>query len=76
VEQSGGSDLDVRGGGVNMIELKLTEQQFQEIVDAYDINVEGMDIFLNIETGDVVTLSTFDRDEEDEELSETIDGRV
>ncbi|ALS27143.1 hypothetical protein IJ21_17420 [Paenibacillus sp. 32O-W] len=69
-EQSGGSDLDVRGEGVNMIELKLTEQQFQELVDAYDIDVEGIDNFLNIETGDVIILNTFDRDEEDDELSD------
>jgi hypothetical protein len=56
-----------------MKELKLTKQQFQEIVDAYDIFVDEMDSFLNIETGDVVTLRTFDRDEEDEELSEVIE---
>ena len=56
-----------------MKELKLTKQQFQEIVDAYDMYVEGIESFLNIETGDVVTLRTFDRDEEDEELSEIIE---
>ncbi|MFM1655826.1 UPF0158 family protein [Brevibacillus sp. B_LB10_24] len=72
-EQSSGSDLDVRDERVNMIELKLTEQQFQELVDAYDIDVEGIDNFLNIETGEVVILNTFDRDEEDEELSEAIE---
>ena len=59
--------------GEPMKELKLTKQQFQEIVDAYDIFVDGLDAFLNIETGDVVTLRTFDRDEEDEELSENIE---
>lgn len=56
-----------------VIELKLTKQQFQEIVDAHDMNVEGMESFLNIESGDVVMLRTFDMDEEDEELSEIID---
>jgi hypothetical protein len=34
-----------------MKELKLTKQQFQEIVDAYDMYVEGIESFLNIETG-------------------------
>jgi hypothetical protein len=56
-----------------MKELKLTKQQFQEIVDTYDMNIEGIEFFLNIETGEVVTLRTFDREEEDEELSELID---
>lgn len=59
--------------GEPMKELKLTKQQFQEIVDAYDMYVEGIESFLNIETGDVVMLRTFDRDEEDEELSEIIE---
>ncbi|MFP4978684.1 UPF0158 family protein [Paenibacillus sp. CN-4] len=54
-------------------ELKLTKQQFQEIVDAHDMYVEGMESFLNIESGDVVMLRTFDMDEEDEELSEIIE---
>lgn len=56
-----------------MKELKLTKQQFQEIVDAHDMNIEGIEYFLNIETGDVVTLRTFDMDEEDEELNEVIE---
>lgn len=56
-----------------MKELKLNKQQLQEIVDAYDMYVEGIEFFLNIETVDVVMLRTFDMDEEDEELSEMID---
>ncbi|WP_235941598.1 UPF0158 family protein [Paenibacillus puerhi] len=56
-----------------MKELKLSKQQLQEIVDAYDMYVEGIESFLNIETGEVVILRTFDRDDEDEELSEIIE---
>lgn len=72
-EQRVGSIMKERVKGGHMKELKLTKQQFQEIVDAYDMYVEGIESFLNIETGDVVTLRTFDRDEEDEELSEIIE---
>ncbi|MED4600196.1 UPF0158 family protein [Paenibacillus validus] len=72
-EQRVGSIMKERVKGGHMKELKLTKQQFQEIVDAYDMYVEGIESFLNIETGDVVTLRTFDRDEEDEELSEVIE---
>lgn len=56
-----------------MQELQLTERQFQEIVDTYDMYIEGMESFLNIETGDVHVLRTYDRDKEDEELSEIIE---
>ena len=56
-----------------MKQLKLTKHQFQEIVDVYDINMEEMEFFLNIETGEMVTLRTFDRDEEEEEMSEIIE---
>ncbi|RXZ78978.1 hypothetical protein EBB07_24910 [Paenibacillaceae bacterium] len=58
---------------MNMKEFKLNKKQFQEVVDAYDLNIEGMMSYLNIETGDVVTLQTFERNEEDDELSEIID---
>jgi hypothetical protein len=54
-------------------ELRLTRQQLREIVDTYDMYIEGMEFFLNIETGEVVMLRTFDMDEEDEELSEIIE---
>ncbi len=56
-----------------MKELKLTKQQYQEIVDAHDRPFNEIEAFLNIETGDVVILQAFDRDEEDEELSEAIE---
>lgn len=60
-------------GGDCMLELKLTEQQLQEIVEIYDIYVDEIEYFLNIETGDVVMLRGFDMDEEEEQLSEAID---
>lgn len=72
-EQRGEARKVTAAGGEPMKELKLTKQQFQEIVDSYDMYVEEIESFLNIETGDVVTLRTFDRDEEDEELSEVIE---
>lgn len=62
-----------KDGDDHLREMKLTKQQFQEIVDTYDMFIEGMESFLNIETGEVITLRTFDRDEEDEELSEIIE---
>lgn len=60
-------------GDDHLKELKLTKQQFQEIVDTYEIHVEEMESFLNIETGEVLALRTYDKDEEDEELSEIIE---
>lgn len=56
-----------------MKKLKLSESQLQEITDTFDMNVEGMESFLNIETGEVVTLYTIDREEADEELSNIIE---
>lgn len=56
-----------------MKQLKMTKHQFQEITDSYDTNIEEMEFFLNIETGEIVTLRTFDRDEEEKEMSEIID---
>lgn len=53
--------------------LTIKQWQLQEIVGTYGMHLEGMDSFLNIETGDVITLHTFDREEEDEELREIIE---
>jgi hypothetical protein len=72
-EQIGEPDTEVWGEGGHMKELKLTERQFQEIVDSYDMRVDGIEFFLNTQTGDVITLSTYDKDEDDEELSEIIE---
>lgn len=56
-----------------MKELTLTEQQFRELAETYGMRVEGLDFYLNIETGEVVALSTYGVDEENEELKEAID---
>jgi hypothetical protein len=56
-----------------MKELKLTESQLQELVDTYDMHFDELECFLNIDTGDIVMLNEFDKDEEYEELSETIE---
>ncbi|MFD0692605.1 UPF0158 family protein [Paenibacillus sp. GCM10027628] len=56
-----------------MKELKLTEMQWKELVETYDIYMDEIEFFLNVETGETVTLRSYDRDDEDEELSETIE---
>ncbi|MFC0212134.1 UPF0158 family protein [Paenibacillus chartarius] len=58
---------------VPMKELKLTDQQLKELIETYDIYVEGIDFFLHIDTGEIIPIRTFDSDEEDEELSEMIE---
>ncbi|WP_019537113.1 UPF0158 family protein [Paenibacillus ginsengihumi] len=72
-EQSREAMMKEKAGGGHVRELKCTRQQFQESVNAYHKFVDGIDVFLNIETGDVVKLRTLDRDEEDEALSEIIE---
>ncbi|MBD3920217.1 hypothetical protein H8B09_15735 [Paenibacillus sp. PR3] len=53
--------------------LKVTKMQFKELVDTYDDNVEGMEFFLNIETGEIVMLSDYGDDEEQEQLNELVE---
>ncbi|KIL37219.1 hypothetical protein SD71_00310 [Cohnella kolymensis] len=65
------SRIDMRES--RMQELKLTERQLQELIETYDMHVDGIEFFLNIETGDIVTLNSFDRDEEDQLISEIIE---
>ncbi|RAV01785.1 hypothetical protein DQG13_11815 [Paenibacillus sp. YN15] len=74
-EQGGGLINMNEAGDDHVKELKLNKQQFQELVDTFGMYIEGMESFLNIETGDVVMLRTFDQDqdEEDEELSEMVE---
>ncbi|MDF2925002.1 MAG: hypothetical protein K0R57_3916, partial [Paenibacillaceae bacterium] len=72
-EQIGESRDVTEAEGKPIKEMKLTKQQFQKLVNACDMYVEGMESFLNIETGKVIVLQTFDMDEEDGELSETIE---
>lgn len=71
-QQRGGSLMEEREGR-SVKKLKLSESQLQEITDTFDMNVEGTESFLNIETGKVVTSHTIDREEEDEELSDIIE---
>lgn len=60
--------------GGTMRTLNLTKQQFQEIVDAYDMNFEGWESFLNLETGEVVAVNEYEFDEEEiRELVEQIE---
>ncbi|UJF34630.1 hypothetical protein [Paenibacillus hexagrammi] len=60
-------------GELRMSDLKLTEHQWKEFVETYDMYMDGIESFLNAETGELVTLRTYDMDDEDEELSEIID---
>lgn len=56
-----------------MKEVSLTEQQLKDLVETYDMQMDEFDCFLNIETGEVVSIAVYDREEEDEELSEAIE---
>jgi hypothetical protein len=60
-------------GGLRLKELKLTERQLQELVETYDMHMDEIEFFLHIDTGDVITLTTFDRDAEDMELNDAIE---
>ncbi|THF73605.1 UPF0158 family protein [Cohnella fermenti] len=56
-----------------MKEMRLTGEQLGMIVASYDMHFDELDDFLNIETGEVVSLRMDHRDEEEEELSEIIE---
>nr|WP_306812989.1 UPF0158 family protein [Paenibacillus soyae] len=75
-EQNGQLDGQTLQGEVRMIPLKITERQLQELVEAYDMNVDGIEHYLNVETGDVEILNTLDMDEEDERLSWRIEEQL
>lgn len=71
------SALD-KGNGVSegepqVKEIMLTERQFQDLIETYDLYTDGLEHFLNIDTGEIVMVNSFDRDDEDEELSEAIE---
>ncbi|PWW07529.1 uncharacterized protein UPF0158 [Paenibacillus cellulosilyticus] len=53
--------------------LKITKDQFKELADTYDTHTDGMDWYLNIETGEIVMLRDFDVDDEEEELNELVE---
>ncbi|MBA9087655.1 hypothetical protein FHR92_004140 [Fontibacillus solani] len=54
-------------------ELILKEHQLQDLIETYDMYMDGIEHFFNIDTGEIVMLNTFDRDDEEEELSEAIE---
>jgi len=72
-EESRVSDKKMNEEELLMKELILTESQLQELIDTYDMHFDETEFFLNVNTGDIVMLNNFDRDEEYEELSEAIE---
>ena len=56
-----------------MKELRLTVYQLKDLVAAVDFNLDEIEHFLNVETGDTVILTSFGASDEDEELREEID---
>lgn len=60
-------------GEPQMKELILTERQLQDLIETYDMYMDGIEHFLNIDTGEIVMTNRYDRDDEDEELSEAIE---
>lgn len=72
-EQERDNRMNKETGELHMKELKLTEQQWKELVETYDIYVDGIEFFLNVETGEIITLRSYDMEDEDEELSEIIE---
>ncbi|MCI3923508.1 UPF0158 family protein [Paenibacillus sp. TRM 82003] len=71
--QSHGIYTVVSEGGLPLKELKLTRIQFQNLVEAYDNHVDELESYLDIDTGDVVHISSYNQDEEAMELNEVID---
>jgi hypothetical protein len=69
------SALDKGGseGEPQVKEIMLTERQFQDLIETYDLYTDGQEHFLNIDTGEIVMINSFDMDDEDEELSEAIE---
>lgn len=52
-------------------ELKLTEFQWKELVDSHDMGMDGIEFYLNVENGELLTLTEWG--DEDEELRDRID---
>lgn len=63
----------VSEGEPKVKEIMLTERQLQDLIETYDLYTDGLEQFLNIDTGEIVMVSSFDRDDEDEELNEAIE---
>ncbi|AIQ11951.1 UPF0158 family protein [Paenibacillus durus] len=60
-------------GESQMKELILLEHQLKDLIETYDMYMDGIEHFLNIDTGEIVMLNSFDKDDEDEALSEAIE---
>ncbi|XEC96719.1 UPF0158 family protein [Paenibacillus tarimensis] len=60
-------------GEIQLKELILSERQLQDLIETYDMYVDGIEHFLNIDTGEIVIINSFDKDDEDEALSEAIE---
>ncbi|MCM3081745.1 UPF0158 family protein [Brevibacillus invocatus] len=66
-------DCSTSEGEPQMKKLVLTERQLQELIDTYDMHMDGIEHFLNIDNGEIVMINSFDMEDEDEELSEAIE---
>lgn len=58
-------DCSISEGEPQMKKLVLTERQLQELIDTYDMHMDGIEHFLNIDSGEIVMI----KEDEDEELS-------
>jgi Uncharacterised protein family (UPF0158). len=56
-----------------MKELKLTEYQWKELVDSYDVRMDGVEFYLNVENGELLTLTEWGEEEEEIELRDLIE---
>lgn len=57
-------------------ELKLSEAQMHELVGLYDTSAEDISFYLNADTGEIIMIHPFDRDEKDEDLEDLIDEDI
>ncbi|WP_374017418.1 hypothetical protein ABU162_25195 [Paenibacillus thiaminolyticus] len=55
-------------GPIPIIEMRVTQRQWDELVATHDIQMDEMSYFLNVETGEIAMFSDDDPREEDEEL--------
>lgn len=63
----------VSEGEPKVKEIMHTERQLQDLIETYDLYTDGLEHYLNIDTGEIVMVNRFDRDDEDEELSDAIE---
>lgn len=55
-------------GPIPIIEMRITQRQWDELVVTHDIQMDEVSYFVNVETGEIAMLSDDDPREEDEEL--------